>query len=132
LRAASSTSADQNDPEAFLDGPLQDVTKFPNQPGPYAQRDFRGAVRTTGEFDINRNWSFGWAGLLQTDRGELVYIRNAGIRHAAPDVIASMTPASTQLIFVASQIGSGREPAFTVEVECHEVHRFLPAAFLRT
>ena len=36
---------DQNDPEAFLGR---------DQSGTYAQRDFRGGVRTTGEFDINR------------------------------------------------------------------------------
>jgi hypothetical protein len=27
---------------------------------------------------------------LRTDRGELVYLQNAGIRHAAPDVIAKL------------------------------------------
>jgi LPS-assembly protein len=48
----------QNDPKAFLSG----------QSGTFAQRDFRGAVRTTGDFDINRNWSFGWDGTLSTDR----------------------------------------------------------------
>lgn len=32
-------------------------------------RMFRGAVRTTGEFNLNRFWTFGWDGTLQTDRG---------------------------------------------------------------
>ena len=31
-------------------------------------RTFRGAVRTTGDFDINRFWQFGWDGTLQSDR----------------------------------------------------------------
>ncbi|MCW5695379.1 MAG: LPS-assembly protein LptD [Bauldia sp.] len=38
---------------------------FGDPPG----RSFRGAVRTTGDFAINRFWSFGWDGTLQTDRG---------------------------------------------------------------
>ena len=33
-----------------------------------SQRDWRGGVRTTGEFDIGRNWSYGWDGLLMSDR----------------------------------------------------------------
>ena len=36
--------------------------------GTYAQRDFRGGLRTTGSFDINQCWSFGWDGTLLTDR----------------------------------------------------------------
>ncbi|HMN84698.1 MAG TPA: LPS-assembly protein LptD [Bauldia sp.] len=44
--------------------------------GSYAQRDFRGGVRTTGEFDINRWWSFGWDGTLTTDR---TFTRNYGV-----------------------------------------------------
>ncbi len=31
-------------------------------------RMFRGAIRSTGEFDIGRFWEFGWDGTLQTDR----------------------------------------------------------------
>ena len=50
---------DQNKPKAFLtdDGG-----------GTYAQRDFRGAARTTGKFDINKWWEFGWDGTISTDR----------------------------------------------------------------
>ncbi|HZP20548.1 MAG TPA: LPS-assembly protein LptD [Bauldia sp.] len=48
----------QNDPAAFLKG----------NSGTYAQRTFRGALRTTGNFDINQYWSFGWDGTLSTDR----------------------------------------------------------------
>jgi LPS-assembly protein len=33
-----------------------------------ADRMFRGAIRTTGAFDINRFWRFGWDGTVQTDR----------------------------------------------------------------
>lgn len=36
---------------------------------PPAPRMLRGAVRTTGDFNINRFWQFGWDGTLQTDRG---------------------------------------------------------------
>jgi LPS-assembly protein len=32
------------------------------------QRDFRGAVETSGQFAINKNWSWGWDGTLATDR----------------------------------------------------------------
>ncbi len=31
-------------------------------------RDFRGGIRTTGEFYINRDWTLGWDGTLSTDR----------------------------------------------------------------
>ena len=34
-----------------------------------ADRMFRGAIRTTGDFNLNRFWQFGWDGTLQTDRG---------------------------------------------------------------
>jgi LPS-assembly protein len=66
----------QNDPEAFLAG----------QSGTYAQHDFRGAVRTTGDFDINRYWSFGWDGLLQTDR---TFTRNYHVLNAQGSEVAS-------------------------------------------
>src|SRR5207249_7002435 len=60
----------QNNPKAFLTNGLPPCpsTGACSESGTYAQRDFRGGVRTTGEFDINRDWSFGWDGLLQTDR----------------------------------------------------------------
>lgn len=32
------------------------------------QRDFRGALETSGKFAINRQWSWGWDGTLLTDR----------------------------------------------------------------
>ena len=53
---------DQNDQAAFLSG------KFPNESGTYAQRDLRGGIRTTGDFAIDQYWSFGWDGMLSTDR----------------------------------------------------------------
>ncbi len=40
----------QEDPEAFLSG----------SSGTYAQKDWGAGVRTTGEFDINEYWSYGW------------------------------------------------------------------------
>lgn len=36
---------------------------------PPTPRMFRGAVRTTGDFNINRFWQFGWDATIQTDRG---------------------------------------------------------------
>jgi hypothetical protein len=41
-------------------------------------------VRADGFTELDTRYT------LETDRGELVYIRNAGIRHAAPDVIARL------------------------------------------
>ena len=49
---------EQHDPGAFLSGPY----------GTYAQRDFRGGIRTTGEFYLNEDWTLGWDGTLSTDR----------------------------------------------------------------
>ena len=46
----------QLNPDAFAD----------NSPG---DRRFRGSLRTTGEFYINKDWTFGWDGTLSTDRG---------------------------------------------------------------
>lgn len=59
----------QNDPAAFLSGGS----------GTYAQRDFRAAVRTTGDFNINEYWSFGWDGTLATDR---TFTRNYAVLNA--------------------------------------------------
>jgi hypothetical protein len=41
-------------------------------------------VRADGVADLDTRYT------LRTDRGELVYIRNAGIRHAAPEVAAKL------------------------------------------
>jgi len=49
----------QNDPKAFLTS---------TGGGTYAQRTFRGGIRSTGEFDINQYWTFGWDGTISTDR----------------------------------------------------------------
>lgn len=48
----------QQDPEAFLKG----------KRGTFSQDEFRGGVRTTGLFAINRYWEFGWDGTISTDR----------------------------------------------------------------
>jgi LPS-assembly protein len=56
----------QNDMKAFLDG----------NSGSYAQRDWRWGVRSTGEFDINQYWSYGWDGTLTSDR---TFTRNYGV-----------------------------------------------------
>ncbi len=49
----------QDDPKAFLDN---------KGGGTFAQRDFRGGIRSTGQFDINQYWTFGWDGTVSTDR----------------------------------------------------------------
>lgn len=56
----------QEDPKAFLNG----------SSGTYAQRDWRGGIRTTGEFDYNQQWSYGWDVTAQTDR---TFTRNYGV-----------------------------------------------------
>lgn len=57
----------QNDPKAFLTS---------SGGGTYAQRTFRGGIRSTGHFDINRYWSFGWDGTISTDR---TFTRDYGV-----------------------------------------------------
>ena len=61
---------DQGDRDAFLSDPaaFQSGTFVPLQSGTYAQRGFRGSIRTTGDFTINQYWSFGWNGFVATDR----------------------------------------------------------------
>lgn len=39
-----------------------------NGGGTFAQEDFRGGVRTTGQFALSRDWTLGWDGTLSTDR----------------------------------------------------------------
>ena len=56
----------QEDPEAFISG---------TSGGP-AQRDWRGGIRTTGEFDYNEYWSYGWDITAQSDR---TFTRNYGV-----------------------------------------------------
>jgi LPS-assembly protein len=56
----------QEDPKAFLSGAS----------GTYAQRDWRGGLRTTGEFDINQQWSYGWDITAQSDR---TFTRHYGV-----------------------------------------------------
>ena len=51
----TASGIDQLDPNAF----------DPNSP---SHRTLRGGVRTTGEFDINHDWTLGWDGTLSTDR----------------------------------------------------------------
>jgi LPS-assembly protein len=58
----------QLDPPAFLDDA--------GTHGLPAQTDWRGGIRTTGEFDINTNWSLGWDATLSSDR---LFTRNYGV-----------------------------------------------------
>ncbi len=57
----------QDDPAAFLTD---------KGGGTFAQRDFRGGIRSTGEFHLNQWWKFGWDGTLTTDR---TFTRNYGV-----------------------------------------------------
>ncbi|MEI5677440.1 MULTISPECIES: LPS-assembly protein LptD [unclassified Mesorhizobium] len=54
----------QNDPDAFIDNKRFTVDSGPNGD----PNKFRGMVGTTGKFDINPRWSFGWDVLLQSDK----------------------------------------------------------------
>lgn len=36
--------------------------------GTFAQRDFRGGARSTGQFALSRDWTLGWDGTISTDR----------------------------------------------------------------
>ena len=56
----------QEDSGAFLSGTS----------GTYAQRDWRGGIRTTGEFDYSKQWSYGWDVTAQSDR---TFTRNYGV-----------------------------------------------------
>lgn len=56
----------QEDSGAFLSGTS----------GTYAQRDWRGGIRTTGAFDYNKQWSYGWDITAQSDR---TFTRNYGV-----------------------------------------------------
>ncbi len=60
----------QMDKEAFLD------PSDGSGAGTYAQRDWRGGIRSTGEFDINQYWTGGWDATLSTDR---TFTRNYGV-----------------------------------------------------
>ncbi len=57
----------QRNPEAFLTD---------SGGGTFAQRDFRGGVRTTGQFALSRDWTLGWDGTLTTDR---TFTQNYGV-----------------------------------------------------
>lgn len=47
--------------------------EFAGKPG---DRNFRAGVRTTGEFHLNKDWTFGWDGTLSTDR---MFTRDYGV-----------------------------------------------------
>ena len=49
----------QENPANFLTG---------NGGGTFAQRDFRGGARSTGQFSLSRDWTLGWDGTISTDR----------------------------------------------------------------
>jgi len=63
----------QNDPDAFLNNGADTVDSgyLSNRAALAGVKDpnrFRGMVGTTGRFDINPRWAFGWDVLLQTDK----------------------------------------------------------------
>lgn len=49
----------QSNPENFLTS---------SGGGSFAQEDFRGGARTTGQFSLSRDWTLGWDGTISTDR----------------------------------------------------------------
>jgi LPS-assembly protein len=50
---------DQQNPENFLTS---------SGGGTFAQRDFRGGARFTGQYALSRDWTLGWDGTISTDR----------------------------------------------------------------
>jgi LPS-assembly protein len=54
----------QNDPEAFVENGRYNVDS--GRPGD--PNKFRGMLGTSGRFDINPRWAFGWEALVQTDK----------------------------------------------------------------
>ena len=72
----------QNDPKGFLtyDNAGNVVG------GTFAQEDFRGGIRTTGNFDFNQWWSYGWDATFLTDR---TFTRNYNVLSTAQVEITS-------------------------------------------
>jgi LPS-assembly protein len=66
----------QEDPEAFLSGTS----------GTYAQKDWGAGLRTTGEFDYNQYWSYGWDITAQNYR---TFTRNYGVLNDSQEFATS-------------------------------------------
>jgi LPS-assembly protein len=54
--------------------------------GLYAQKDLRGGFRTTGDFDYNKQWSYGWDITAQSDR---TFTRHYGVLNDDRDFATS-------------------------------------------
>lgn len=63
----------QQDPGAFLEYESDGTTV---KSGGYAQKDWGAGLRTTGDFDINQYWSYGWDITVQNYR---TFTRNYGV-----------------------------------------------------
>ncbi|MCB1495899.1 MAG: LPS-assembly protein LptD [Bauldia sp.] len=59
----------QDNPKKFLKDPYTTASgKTAYRHGNFSQDEFRGGIRSTGRFSINKNWTFGWDGTVSTDR----------------------------------------------------------------
>jgi LPS-assembly protein len=72
----------QEDPGAFLELNSDGTVKS----GGYAQKDWGAGLRTTGEFDINQYWSYGWDITAQNYR---TFTRNYGVLNDADEFATS-------------------------------------------
>lgn len=73
----------QADPGAFLEYEADGTTV---KSGGYAQKDWGFGLRTTGEFDINQYWSYGWDITAQNYR---TFTRNYGVLNDRQDFATS-------------------------------------------
>ncbi len=109
-------------------------------------RDLRGGARTTGQFDINSRWQFGWDATLLSDRtftrdydvlspenAELVstaYLRGLGDRsyfdlHASAYQI--LTEPSAAPLSNPGKFNQGRQAYVTPSLDYRRVSNFMPA-----
>ncbi len=80
----------QQDSEAFLKGDDTnddgEIDEDEAESGLYAQKDWRGGIRTTGEFDYNKQWSYGWDITAPSDR---TFTRHYGVLNNDRDFATS-------------------------------------------
>lgn len=62
-----------------------------------AQRDFRGAIDTKGQFALNDKWVWGWDGVLMSDRAFFSDYRLAQYKDALGSFLSPSTEALSQL-----------------------------------
>lgn len=79
----SGAAINQNDPAAFIHNDTNDPTATS---GLFAQRDFRWGVHSTGEFQANPAWNYGWDFTLMSDR---TFARNYKVLNDEPGIVTS-------------------------------------------